>query len=526
MVWLFLWNLNFIVLKEIPNHSLKMKKQNFTSRIKQHFFIAFCVLFSVCVYPQSNLLLNADFENGFSSWTILKGANRVNLDSKSGSYALSAPSNSGAEQTITGLTPNTTYLLTGWLKSSNSSPVSLGVKLYGGNELSNETTSTVYKQLTVKFTTGPSSTKATIYAYNPSSGSNTMNVDDLSLTLTNETPYTLVWSDEFNGNGTVDPANWTFENGFVRNEELQWYQSANAIQQDGNLVIEGRKENPFNSRLNPNYIQGSTNWKTSRQYINYTASSIKTVGKQSWLYGRFEIRAKITNLTGTWPAIWTLGNSCEWPSNGEVDIMENYGGNVLANFAWGTNTRWTAKWDSVKLNTINTFVSKDPDWLSKFHIWTLDWNENRMSIYVDDVLLNEVDLNTTLNGTANCSGQNPFKQKHYLLLNLALGGAGGSVSNLAFPTQYIVDYVRVYQLNNTLTANEVKKKDAVNVYPNPFKNNFFIDCLNSNPKYELFDILGKILIKGRGSKVDGSTLNTGSYFIKVEDLKAIKIIKK
>jgi hypothetical protein len=179
MVWLFLWNLNFIVLKEIPNHSLKMKKQNFTSRIKQHFFIVFCVLFSLCVYPQSNLLLNADFENGFSSWTILKGANRVNLDSKSGSYALSAPSNSGAEQTITGLTPNTTYLLTGWLKSSNSSPVSLGVKLYGGNELSNETTSTVYKQLTVKFTTGPSSTKATIYAYNPSSGSNTMNVDDL-----------------------------------------------------------------------------------------------------------------------------------------------------------------------------------------------------------------------------------------------------------------------------------------------------------------------------------------------------------
>ena len=452
MVWLFLWNLNFIFLKEIQNHSLKMKKQNFTSRIKQHFFIPFCVLFSVCVNPQSNLILNADFENGFSSWTILKGATRVNLDSKSGNYALSAPSNSGAEQTITGLTPNTTYLLTGWLKSSQNKAVCLGVKWFGGNELTATTSSSLFSQLAIKFTTGPASTSAVVYVFNPLNSNTTMWADNLSVTSTTETPYTLVWSDEFNDTGDVNPANWSFENGFVRNEEVQWYQSANATQQDGNLVIEGRKEYPLNSRLNPNYIEGSTHWKTSRQYINYTASSIKTVGKQSWLYGRFEIRAKITNLTGTWPAIWTLGNSCEWPSNGEVDIMENYGGNVLANFAYGTNTRSNPKWDSVKQNTIHTFVNKDPNWLDKFHIWTLDWDENRMSIYVDDVLLNEVDLNTTLNGTANCSGQNPFKQKHYLLLNLALGGAGGRITKLSFPTQYLVDYVRVYQLSTAANA--------------------------------------------------------------------------
>ncbi len=483
-------------------------------------------MFSTNIYSQSNLIVDPDFENEFPSWVITNGASRVVTNTNSGIYALSAIDNSGVSQTLTGLLPNTTYLLTGWFTSSNNAAVNLGVKLHGGNELVANTTSSVYVQLSIKFTTGPASTSANIYAYNPTGGFNTMHADNFSLVQTSETPYMLVWSDEFNGNGSVNPADWSFENGFVRNEEVQWYQSQNATQQGGNLIIEGRKENPFNSRLNPNYVEGSTNWKTSRQYINYTASSIKTVGKQSWLYGRFEIRAKITNQTGTWPAIWTLGNNCEWPSNGEVDIMENYGGNVLANFAWGTNTRWTAKWDPAKFNTINTFVSKDPEWLSKFHVWTLDWNENRMSIYLDDMLLNEVDLNTTINGTSNCSGQNPFKQKQYLLLNLALGAAGGSITNLSFPTQYLVDYVRVYQLGNTLDVTKFENKKEYKVYPNPFKNNLFIECLNNNPKFELFDALGKLLIKGRGTKVDVSTLNNGSYFIKVEDLKAIKIIKK
>lgn len=434
-----------------------MKNNNLKNTFNYSLSFLRMLLFSSCMYPQTNLIVDANFENGSTDWVLSSGTTRITSDPQSGSFSITASDNSGATQTITGLEPNTTYVLTGWLKSSSNNAVQLGVKWHGGNELISQTTSTAYVQLSVKFTTGPASTSAVIYCMNAAGGSNQMTADTFSLVQTSETPYELVWSDEFNGTGILDAANWSFESGFVRNEEVQWYQSANAFQQGGNLIIEGRKENPINTRINPNYDPSSTDWKKSRQYINYTASSIKTAGKKSWLYGRFEIRAKVNNLTGTWPAIWTLGNNCEWPSNGEVDIMENYGDNILANFAWGTNTRRNAKWDSVKLNTISNFVSKDPDWLSKFHIWTLDWDVNKMSIYLDGVLLNEVNLNTTINGTANCSGQNPFKQKHYLLLNLALGGAGGSVANLAFPTQYIVDYVRVYQLTPNLAVNKVKK---------------------------------------------------------------------
>ena len=257
----------------------------------------------------------------------------------------------------------------------------------------------------------------------------------------------MTWSDEFNGSGSPDSSKWNFETGFVRNEELQWYQSANTSQSDGNLVIEGREQ----TFANPNYVAGSTDWRTNREFVNYTSSSIKTENLASWRYSKIVVRAKVTNLTGTWPAIWTLGTSCEWPSNGEVDIMENCGGNILANFAWGTDTRWRALWDS----STKSVESLGTDWTDRFHVWELDWDEHRMSIYLDGELLNDRPLDASLlgdqtwdiptNGTAACAGQNPFKQTHYLLLNLALGGTqGGSVDDLTFPSQYLVDYVRVY----------------------------------------------------------------------------------
>ena len=62
--------------------------------------------------------------------------------------------------------------------------------------------------------------------------------------------------------------------------------------------------------------------------IEYTSASVLTTGLFDWRYGRLEVRAKVTNYTGTWPAIWTLKVNCEWPSSGEVDVMENYDGKI------------------------------------------------------------------------------------------------------------------------------------------------------------------------------------------------------
>lgn len=248
--------------------------------------------------------------------------------------------------------------------------------------------------------------------------------------------YQLVWGDEFNTNGSLDSTKWEFESGFKRNEEAQWYQKENAICENGNLIITGKKER----KPNPNYQAGSSDWKLNRQFIDYTSASVTMKKIHAIKYGKIEVRAKIDAQTGLWPAIWTLGISGEWPSNGEVDIMEYYDKKILANFAWASATRWQAIWNASS-KTVESLGGAT--WTNQYHIWTLEWDANMMKVSLDDVLVNSADLSKTINKS---DGLNPFRQPHYLLLNLAIGGTnGGSLVNTILPSKYIIDYVRIYQ---------------------------------------------------------------------------------
>ena len=246
----------------------------------------------------------------------------------------------------------------------------------------------------------------------------------------------MVWSDEFNNQGKPDTANWNYEYGFVRNHELQWYQPENAFCKDGNLVIEARKD----SRTNPLFILNNQDWRKRRENIEYTSSCLLTRGKQSWLYGRFEMRARIGINPGMWPAWWTLGIKQPWPANGEIDIMEYYRGKLLANIAClGADNK--AYWFS---NTFSTDSLGAAAWAAQFHVWRMDWTSEFIALFCDDQLLNKVSLDSLINRDG--TGVNPFRQPHYMLINLAIGGDnGGEPNGAGFPQRLEVDYVRVYE---------------------------------------------------------------------------------
>ena len=274
------------------------------------------------------------------------------------------------------------------------------------------------------------------------------------------THYKLIWADEFDIDGTPDPARWTFEHGFVRNQELQWYQPDNARCEGGVLKITGRREQV----ANPRYDADSRDWRRNRQYAHYTSSCIESRKSFTFRYGRLEVKARIPVVPGSWPAIWTLGNHGGWPACGEIDVMEFYRVPpadvnihhqaqaersvpvILANACWqGANGRdaWnTGRWPFTR------WTSKDADWASKFHVWRMDWTPEAIKIYLDDELLNDI---PTSQADADRPGYfNPFSNSlegfgHYILLNLAIGGCGGTPDDTAFPLIYEIDYVRVYE---------------------------------------------------------------------------------
>jgi len=250
----------------------------------------------------------------------------------------------------------------------------------------------------------------------------------------------LVFSEEFNYTGKPDSTVWNYEQGFKRNNELQWYQSDNANCSGGRLLIEGKKVN----FPNPNFSSESTDWRKNRKTVDYTAASITTSKKKQWLYGRFEVRARIDTAMGSWPAIWLLGSGKEWPACGEIDMMEfyRYKGDpvVLANVAWAGKGRHNPIWDNYR-KPLSELVSKDKKWPQKYHVWRMDWTPTEIRLYVDDVLYNS----TLLSETINADGSNPFTKPMYLLLNLALGSNGGTPDPTKSCFFYEVDYVRVYQ---------------------------------------------------------------------------------
>lgn len=252
--------------------------------------------------------------------------------------------------------------------------------------------------------------------------------------------YKLVWSDEFSVDGPPDPVKWTFEHGYVRNDERQWYQPQNAFVAGGHLVIEARREHRALTSADRRWDKGAFH---GRKDIDFTSASVTTRGLQSWRYGRIEIRAKLSAQAGLWPALWFVGTNGKWPASGEVDLLEYYDSSILGNFAWASARPGKPVWNARKIKLGDW--TGDPRWDQSFHVWAMDWDGHRIILSLDGRVVNRQELGQVRSG-GRAAGPNPFRQPFYLIMNLALGGKkGGPLQDTPFPARFEVDYVRVYQ---------------------------------------------------------------------------------
>ena len=245
---------------------------------------------------------------------------------------------------------------------------------------------------------------------------------------TDPNSWNLVWADEFNqpnGSGP-DRTKWNHQQGGSGwgNGELQHYSDSteNSYIQDGMLVIQANEE----------YMLGR----------DYTSARLTTQFKGDWTYGRFEIRAKLPNTQGIWPAFWLLPSRGVYGSGtagGEIDIMEMIGSEP--NRAYGT-----LHFGNPPEHASNSYdLPNGADYSEDFHIFGLEWEPNEIRWYVDEELFHSA--KDWFTSSKNAPYPAPFDQNFYLIMNVAVGGTwpGRPDESSVFPQMMYVDYVRVYQ---------------------------------------------------------------------------------
>lgn len=240
----------------------------------------------------------------------------------------------------------------------------------------------------------------------------------------------LVWSDEFEYSGQPDESKWDYDIGDGcptlcgwGNNELQHYTQSreNVRVEEGRLVIEAHQDTTV--------------------VPAYTSARLVSRHMGDWQYGLVEIKAKLPEGRGTWPAIWMLPTHWHyggWPRSGEIDVMEHVGYNQ--GMIYGTvhtdafnHRKGTQQSDSIRV----------PDAHSSFHVYAIKWTPDQIDFLLDGKVYNSFKNNR--NGVEEW----PYDQPFYLLLNVAVGGNWGGkygVDEHIWPQRMEVDYVRVYQL--------------------------------------------------------------------------------
>lgn len=232
--------------------------------------------------------------------------------------------------------------------------------------------------------------------------------------------WQLVWSDEFSET-EIDRSVWSFDIGPV-NDTVQYFtdRPENARVVDGILEIIALKE--------------------SFSGYEYTAALLNTRKTMGWRYGRIEARIRLPRSNGLVPAFWMMPTDSQygwWPYSGEIDIMEHPTNQV--DMIYGTVH--TGAYSAFTGSAPRSSTIQISDAETEFHIYAIEWTEDRLNFYVDDQNY------FTIENDHSGFGAWPFDQRFYMILSMGVGGGwvGNPDSTSVFPAIMEVDYVRVYQ---------------------------------------------------------------------------------
>ena len=263
--------------------------------------------------------------------------------------------------------------------------------------------------------------------------------------------YKLVFHDEFEGS-RVDLTKWAFQSGTNidgnpnnawGNQEAQYYKDDNAPVSDGTLKITAKRE------------RAEFTWDGRQYFQEYTSARLRTHGKFSAKYGRFEARIKSPAITGLWPAFWMMPEMDiygGWPRSGEIDIMEAKGrlpnqvGQAI-HFAMPDEQH---NYHHRYIHNVDNYTFPNGGRIDEFHTYRLDWSPKQMEWFVDNELIYSVHVDSWKNNFASSQGSAdaPFDHEFHMLLNLAVGGM---FDEHKLPSEDFVsaameiDYVRVWQ---------------------------------------------------------------------------------
>lgn len=223
--------------------------------------------------------------------------------------------------------------------------------------------------------------------------------------------------DDFSSN-TIDSNKWSYELGYVRNNETQKYTNTNAVVNDGILALRGLKAS-----------DGS-----------WTSASIISKGHFAFMYGKIVARVRACNLNGAFGAFWTLGDSFEfgykengnpdtlgewWAYCGEFDVMEFYNGKLTC------GAFFNEKEESGRV------------WYNNYP--TGDWHEFAMEWKTDGTLIFSIDGHELSRTSA--TDNRAFHIPHFILLNQAIGASGGTPDSSTTEITQYVDWVKYYPLS-------------------------------------------------------------------------------